>query len=55
MALGLAKGKESKAELYTDVQNLAKRFTEDNGSIICRELLGLSVMGRDNPIPSPRT
>ncbi len=54
MVLGLAKGSGNKAALYKDVQNLAKRFTEDNGSIICRELLGLSIMGKDNPIPSPR-
>ena len=45
MVLGLAKGNGNKAELYKDVQSLAKQFTEDNGSIICRELLGLSIMG----------
>lgn len=45
---------ECKKELYERVQRLAKKFSDDNGSIICRELLGLE--GKDtNPIPSIRT
>ena len=44
---------EIKAEHYKLVQNLAHEFKAQNGSIICRELLGLD--GEDNPIPSKRT
>ena len=61
MVLGLAKGKYSpednakKAQLYKDVQALAEKFKEDNGSIICRELLGLRIESKDNPIPEKRT
>lgn len=32
----------AKTENYKSVQNLAERFKEENGSLICRELLGLS-------------
>lgn len=61
MVLGLAKGysnpadKAAKAQLYKDVQLLAGEFKEENGSIICRELLGLRINGKDNPVPSDRT
>lgn len=48
------KAKEEKAQLYEEVQELAKRFEEKNGSIVCRELLGLSVK-REAPTPSERT
>lgn len=43
-----------KAELYEKVQKLAQEFEKRNGSIICRELLGLKP-GKDSPIPEPRT
>jgi len=36
------------------VQKLAGRFRERNGSIICRELLGLSVQS-ESPVPQDRT
>ncbi len=49
------KAKEEKKELYKKVQQLANKFKEDNGSIICRELLGLSIKGADSPVPSDRT
>lgn len=61
MVLGLADGyseagdNEGKKRLYKNVQALAEKFREDNGSIICRELLGLRIKGKDNPIPSERT
>ena len=61
MVLGLSKGKyypednAKKAQLYKDVQALAGKFKEDNGSIICRELLGLRIEGKDNPTPEKRT
>lgn len=43
-----------KAEHYAKIQELAKRFEEKNGSIVCRELLGLSER-HSSPVPSPRT
>lgn len=61
MVLGLAKrgykkgDNASKAQLYKDVQTLAERFREDNGSIICRELLNLRIEGKDNHVPELRT
>ena len=59
MALGLKYGQadaapEHKAQMYARVQELVRRFKEENGSIICRELLGLS-KPEGSPSPSPRT
>lgn len=60
MVLGLLHGyhdpkdREAKTGLYQQVQELAHRFEEKNGSIVCRELLGLSVK-RDGPLPEERT
>ena len=42
----------SKKRLYTDVQTLAAKFREENGSIICREILKNPP---SDPNPSPRT
>ncbi len=39
---------------YKGVQMLAKQFTDANGSIVCRELLGLSVK-KQEPTPEART
>lgn len=44
----------AKAEHYKRIQELARRFQERNGSIICRELLGLSGTER-SPAPEERT
>lgn len=46
--------KEEKAEHYARIQELASSFEAANGSIVCRELLGLTVH-RDVPIPEART
>ena len=43
---------ESKMVLYSQVQELAAKFREENGSIICRELLDDPP---SDPKPSPRT
>ena len=43
-----------KADHYARIQELAKRFEEKHGSIVCRELLGLSVR-HDIPVPEART
>ena len=43
---------ESKKRLYNEVQTLAARFREQNGSIICREILKNPP---SDPNPTPRT
>lgn len=48
------KDKLSKEQHYKLIQSMAKKIEEINGSIICRELLGLSKK-RENYIPSERT
>lgn len=75
MCLGLAIGssdgdKEKKDALYKAGQEFAARFKRENGSYICRELLGLVPMGQgealakegkaaphaaDAPVSAPRT
>ena len=45
---------ENKKDLYAHIQELARRFEEENGSIVCRELLGLEVK-KENPTPEKRT
>ncbi len=48
------KAREEKADHYARIQELAAEFTKLNGSIVCRELLGLS-QKKDEPTPSERT
>ena len=43
-----------KADHYARIQELARRFEEKNGSIVCRELLNLNVR-HDKPVPEERT
>lgn len=43
-----------KQEHYELIQMLSKKFKEINGSIICRELLGLDIR-HDTPVPEERT
>jgi len=45
---------QAKAEFYARIQEVCRRFKEENGSIICRELLGLGA-GSSNPTPELRT
>ena len=59
MAAGLACASSSdsaseKGEHYKRIQELAKRFKDKNGSIICRELLN-GVESSTSPTPSERT
>lgn len=44
----------SKTRCYALVQQVADRFRQENGSIICRELLGVAPI-KESPVPSPRT
>lgn len=47
---------EGKAANYAKVQALAQKFKEENGSLICAELLGLAKLQTDtNPQPEART
>ncbi|OPZ86759.1 MAG: putative redox-active protein (C_GCAxxG_C_C) [Firmicutes bacterium ADurb.Bin419] len=48
------KDKVIKQNHYELVQMLSQRFKEKNGSIICRELLGLDIK-HDSPVPDART
>lgn len=48
------KAREEKTEHYARIQELAGAFEKANGSIVCRELLGLSVK-KEAPKPSERT
>lgn len=50
-----AKDYESKKRIYAEVQVLANKFKEENRSIICRELLGLSTMKGGSSVPEKRT
>lgn len=48
------KAGDVKAEHYARIQELAHRFEDKNGSIVCRELLGLALK-HDTPTPEVRT
>ena len=52
---GDASETENKKRLYGEIQQLADEFKSQNGSVVCRELLGLGIKGADSPTPSPRT
>ena len=60
MIMGYLKGYESPSDyegkkvLYAHIQELARRYEESNGSIICRDLLGLTTK-KDSSTPEPRT
>ena len=49
------KDSESKMKNYELVREFADRFTKRNGSIICRELLGLDVKMEKSAKPEKRT
>lgn len=50
---GTAEAAAAKKENYTLVQSFANAFRQENGAIVCRELLGLR--SAESPEPSPRT
>ena len=45
---------DGKKELYAHIQELANRFEKANGSIVCRDLLGLTIQ-HDSSAPEQRT
>ncbi len=48
------KASAEKKEHYALIQRLAEAFREENGAIVCRELLGLE-QKKDDPTPEVRT
>lgn len=44
-----------KAELYARVQELSRQYREQNGSIICRELLSGEILKDKSAVPEERT
>lgn len=48
-------GDKGRAEVYSMVQTVAKEYEKENGSIVCRELLGMSAKRSDSPVPEERT
>lgn len=48
------KEQKLKAEHYERIQALAQEFQKENGSIVCRELLGLSEK-KSEPVPEQRS
>ena len=46
---------EGRASVYEKIQAVAEKFEAENGSIVCRELLGLDKDGKRVPTPEPRT
>ncbi|MBO4702310.1 MAG: C_GCAxxG_C_C family protein [Lachnospiraceae bacterium] len=49
-----ASSHEEKSAHYARIQEVAHKFEEKNGSIVCRELLGLATK-HDSPVPEART
>lgn len=46
---------EDKASIYERVQTVAEEFRQKEGSLVCRDLLGLTASGPDSPTPEART
>lgn len=58
MVLGAIYGGEDgmdRGNAYTKIQQFANKYKEQNGSIICREILGISIDKKESPIPEART
>ena len=49
------KDNATKTKLYEQIQQVAGEFKDENGSVVCRELLGLAKNGFDSPQPEKRT
>lgn len=48
-------GERNKNDVYKMVQDVAEKFKEENGSVVCRELLGLNKSTPLTPVAEPRT
>lgn len=49
------KDNDTKMDLYSKIQKVGADFKNENGSIVCRELLELQKKGFDSPTPEART
>ena len=49
------KATDEKQQLYANIQQIGNQFAKENGSVVCRELLGLTIKGADSPTPEART
>ncbi len=45
---------KTKSELYADIQSVINKFEQANGSIVCKNLLGLAKT-ENSPVAEPRT
>lgn len=48
-------GEKGRAEVYSMVQTVANEYEKANGSIVCRELLGMAPKQIDSHVPEERT
>ena len=48
-------GESDKGSVDKKIQDVAKEFEKENGSVVCRELLGLSEKSKISPNPEART
>ena len=48
-------GDKGRTEVYSMVQTVAKEYEKANGSIVCRELLGMAPKQIASPVPEERT
>ncbi len=48
-------GEKNKNDVYKMVQDVAEEFRKENGSVVCRDLLGLSKSAPLTPVAEPRT
>ena len=47
--------RDDRAANYVLVQEMSRRYREANGSIVCREILGLRTGAVESPVPGERT
>lgn len=52
---GTAGDLKTRGELYAVIQRMANGFKENNGSVICAELLGAALPKYNSPTPEART
>lgn len=55
MSHGKAGDLQRRGDIYAVVRQMVNEFKEQNGTIICAELLGLSMPKDDSPMPEERT
>ncbi len=55
MSTGLPGDLKRRGEIYAVIQKMANAFKENNGTVICAELLGAALPKDDSPTPEART